>query len=108
MKDLVNSFPAGVAVRGEVERWWNWPRFRLVPLFHRRPEDRWNRAQWNFDWLGLAIWSKDCPNISASICLDDMGLHLRLEPPYVHVQWSIPLFPSSWHQRLWRKSRGDR
>lgn len=107
---LVNAVTAGVAYVGESEseRWWSWSRFRLVPLFHRRPGDDWNPPAWNFDWLGLSIWSKDCPDIKASVCLDDMGLHFRIEPPYIHLEWSIPLFPFSWHQKLWRKSRRTR
>lgn len=102
--ELVNAFPQGVAVQGEPERWWNNPRFRLVPLFERRAADQWNRSCWWFDWLGFGIWNKGSPDISLQVTLNDLGLELRLEPPYLHVRWRIPLFPSSWHQKLWRKS----
>lgn len=101
-RNLVNAVDGGVCYQGEPIRWWSWPRFRLVPLWSVRAADRWNAAQWNFDWLGLALWRKDTPDISVELTLDDLGLSVRIEPPYVHMRWSIPLFPYRWHQRLWR------
>ncbi len=104
MKELVNAVEDGVCVAGEPQRWWNHPRFRLVPLLNRRPGDRWNPPRFNFDWLGFAVWSKDTPDVHISVRLDDQALRFRLEPPYLHVEWAVPLFPYRWHQKLWRKT----
>lgn len=99
---MVNVFPEGVAVMGERERWWRWPRFRLVPLFWTRPEDDHNRGEFHFSWLGLDVWSMMSPDIGASVELDDMGLQFRVLLPYLIIALKLPLFPASWHQKTWR------
>lgn len=105
MSDLVDVYPEGVCERGAPERWWSHPRFRLVPLLHLKPETQWDRSQFHFDWLGLRAWSMMSPDVGARIELDDMGLEFRLRIPYVIIAWKLPLFPSSWHQKLWRVKR---
>ncbi len=103
--EIVNGdHPGELAVMGEPIRWWSHPRFRLVPLFRVRPGDRWNNPEFNFDWLGFAAWSLSSPDLGASVELDDLGLEFRVLVPYVILRWKLPLFPSSWHQALWRKS----
>lgn len=98
----VNAFPEGVAVMGEPIRWWNHPRFRLVPHWWYRPEDKHNRLDWGFDWLGFSAWTLMSPDFGAQIELDDLGLMFRVRIPYLILQFKMPLFPSSWHQKLWR------
>lgn len=100
--EMVNVFPEGVAVRGERERWWNWPRFRLVPHLWTRPEDDHDRSRFHFSWLGLSAWSMMSPDLGASVELDDMGLEFRVRIPYLIIAFKLPLFPARWHQKTWR------
>lgn len=102
---LVNAVEGGACYAGEPPRWYTNPRFRLVPLFHRKPGDRYNCSGFYFDWLGLSVWDISSPDIGAQVELDDQGLMFRIRVPFVIIQWKLPLFPTSWYQKLWRVKR---
>lgn len=97
-----------VACAVEARRpWYRWQRFPLLPEWGYRPENRHNRADWWFHWLGLHCWTMMSPDLEVSVTLDDQSLSLRLFVPYLIIDFRVPLFPQSWHQKLWRTKKWE-
>lgn len=87
----------------EKQKWYQHPRFPLVPMFDYRPGDEWNERDWSFSWLNVRAWTTLAPHISIALELMEQGLDLRISPPYAHIHIWLLMFPDVLGHRLWRK-----
>jgi hypothetical protein len=97
-----SSLDAAVGVRRERYRS---PRFPLIPEAWFRPENEWNHCDWGFSWLFLCVWTGIGFDLSAKVELNDQDFHIQLGIPWLHVRFTVPLFPFWFHQKLWRTKR---
>lgn len=98
---------ADVSEQAVMERkpWWKADRFSLVPVWWSRPAERWNTFRWQIRWLCFWVQNRDSINLGFGFQLNDQDLRLWLDLPYCSVVANVPLFPRSWHQRLWLSAR---
>lgn len=89
--------------QANIERWYHWHRFAVLPRLRRRKADKYNTASFNFHWLVFRVWSMDSFEFNVQVELDDQGFTLRAMVPYLIFGAFVPLFPSRWSQRLWRR-----
>lgn len=82
--------------------WYHWHRFALLPNLKIRKADKYNCSSFRFHWLFFRAWSGISPEITLQVTLDDQQLQIRFSLPYIHMGFFIPLFPWSFHQKLWR------
>lgn len=83
------------------QRWFSHYKFPLLPYFKYRPEDKYNKPSFNFEWLNIRIWTGISPSIGLEVQIDDTGGHFRITLPYVYFLFQFLWFPEKWHQKLW-------
>ncbi len=86
-------------------KWYRSYRFPLVPVLSVRGEDRYNRSDFNFQWLFIRVWSMMSPDIGIEARIDDQSLQARLMVPYLIIMFQFPLFPRRWSQKIWRTKK---
>jgi hypothetical protein len=86
-------------------KWYYWPRCPLLPDYRFKPGDKYNEWNFHFNWLIFRAWTMMSPDIGIEIQLDDQQLMIRARIPYLIFGLFIPIFPFSWHQKLWRYPR---
>ena len=111
MSELNVAAGCEVARSGPAPRWYNWPRFPLVPQLETRQEDRHNTWRFHFHWLFFRAWTSDAPMFGASFEIETYGANVRMNLPYLWVGLFLP-FPmrlEMWsHRNLWRKTTWQR
>jgi hypothetical protein len=85
--------------------WYHWHRFAVLPNLQIKKADQYNTWGFSFHWLVFRCWTMDSPDITFSVNLNDQSLNIRFEPPYMCMGLFIPVFPQTWSQKLWRKTR---
>ncbi len=83
-------------------KWYRSYRFPLLPVFTTKAADKFNSADFHFEWLCFRVWSMMSPDIGVEINLDDQQLMLRARIPYLILGIFIPLSPRNWSQKTWR------
>lgn len=88
-------------------KWYYWPRLPILPDWRFRPADKHNEWSLHAHWLIFRFWTLGSPDFGFEVHLDDQQLVIRLRLPYLIAGLFIPVFPQSWHQKLWRYPRNS-
>lgn len=85
-------------------KWWAFGgRFPLLPILIVKPANRYNTWGFYFQWLGFRVWTMDSPDIGFEVNLSDQDLAVRMRIPFLIVGFWLPLFPSWFMQKTWRR-----
>lgn len=97
--DIVPALP-------DDRRWFRWHRFPLVPIVTIDRGDQWNTRGFCFSWLNLRVWTTDSIHLVLGLNIEDVGVFVTIDPPYLRIRVWLLWFPRRWYQKLWHRSPG--
>lgn len=86
--------------------WWQWHRFPLIPVFDWCEGNKWNNPGFSFSWLMFRFWSLDSFAFCVEFHVEEIGVFVRVQLPYLNCYVWLLLFPESWMHKLSRKPKG--
>lgn len=88
------------------ERWWNHHKYPLVPIITHKPPNERNERHISFSWLFIRFWTLMTPGLSLELHVNEHGISVSGQLPYLKFHFWILPFPDFIHQwsykKMWR------
>lgn len=98
------------SIKAQGKKWYNHPKFPLIPQFQYKKGSEYSTSSFSFNWLFFTVWSLDSPAFELSIVCDGhWGIGIIGILPY--LRWTATI-PTSYridmwmHDNLTRKPKG--